>query len=199
MIRWGLLIFVAFVVWQNLTAFFSISLPLLDPFGFAAFLSTLGFVAARSTLRRDQQLKEIQNELEVAHRIQLSILPGNSPFPPTSRGRPYVPMTSVAAISTTTSSPRSPGWTVDRRCIGSWGSRRPYRIDGEARGSFATVDCCRSLSVPVRHEFGSIGQYAEPIRYSSIYPPELRIRRTALLRSRAPTAIAGQEWRRHPD
>jgi sigma-B regulation protein RsbU (phosphoserine phosphatase) len=59
-IRWGLLIFVAFVVWQNLMKFFPISLPQLEPFGFAAFLGTLGFVAARSTLRRDQQLKEIQ-------------------------------------------------------------------------------------------------------------------------------------------
>jgi len=60
-IRWGLLIFVAFVVWQNFMGLFSTSLPRLEPFGFAAFLGTLGFVAARSTLRRDQQLKEIQN------------------------------------------------------------------------------------------------------------------------------------------
>lgn len=79
MIRWGLLIFVAFVVWQNLMGFFVTSLPQLEPFGFAAFLGTLGFVAARSTLRRDQQLKEIQNELEVARRIQLSILPSEFP------------------------------------------------------------------------------------------------------------------------
>ena len=59
-IRWGLLIFVALVVLQNTAEFFPTSLPLLEPFGFAAFLSTLGYVAARSTLRRDQQLKEIQ-------------------------------------------------------------------------------------------------------------------------------------------
>jgi hypothetical protein len=61
-IRWGLLIFLAFVVWQNLMEFFPTSLPQLEPFGFAAFLGTLGFVAARRSLRRDQQLKEIQNE-----------------------------------------------------------------------------------------------------------------------------------------
>jgi sigma-B regulation protein RsbU (phosphoserine phosphatase) len=78
-IRWGLLIYVAFVVWQNLMEFFPASVPQLEPFGFAAFLGTLGFVAARSTLRRDQQLKEIQNELEVARRIQLSILPTEFP------------------------------------------------------------------------------------------------------------------------
>jgi sigma-B regulation protein RsbU (phosphoserine phosphatase) len=96
-IRWGLLIFVGLAVWQNSAQFFHISLPLLEPFGFAAFLSTLGYVAARSTLRRDRQLKEIQKELEVARRIQLSILPGKFPnstnFRVASR---YVPMTSVA-------------------------------------------------------------------------------------------------------
>ena len=96
-IRWGLLIFVAFVVWQNLMAFFPTSLPQLEPFGFAAFLGTLGFVAARSTLRRDQQLKEIQNELEVARRIQLSILPSEFPFSTNFRvAARYVPVSSVA-------------------------------------------------------------------------------------------------------
>ena len=96
-IRWGLLIFVGLAVWQNSAQFFHTSLPLLEPFGFAAFLSTLGYVAARSTLRRDRQLKEIQKELEVARRIQLSILP--SEFPPSTNFRVaarYVPMTSVA-------------------------------------------------------------------------------------------------------
>ena len=96
-IRWGLLIFVAFVVWQNVMGFFSTSLPKLEPFGFAAFLGTLGFVAARSTLRRDQQLKEIQNELEVARRIQLSILPSEFPISMNFRvAARYVPMSSVA-------------------------------------------------------------------------------------------------------
>ena len=96
-IRWGLLIFVAFVVWQNLTQFFPTSLPQLEPFGFAAFLATLGFVAARSTSRRDQQLKEIQNELELARRIQISILPSEFPVSMNFRvAARYVPMSSVA-------------------------------------------------------------------------------------------------------
>ena len=96
-IRWGLLIFVAFVVLQNTAGFFPTSLPLLEPFGFAAFLSTLGYVAARSTLRRDQQLKEIQKELEVARRIQLSILPREFPTSTNFRvAARYVPMSSVA-------------------------------------------------------------------------------------------------------
>ena len=96
-IRWGLLIFVGLVVWQNSAQFFHMSLPLLEPFGFAAFLGTLGYVAARGTLRRDRQLKEIQNELEIARRIQLSILPRE--FPPSTNFRVaarYIPMTAVA-------------------------------------------------------------------------------------------------------
>jgi len=97
LVRWGLLVFVGLVVWQNSARFFRTSLPLLEPFGFAAFLGTLGYVAAKSTLQRDRQLKEIQKELEVAHRIQLSILPGE--FPPSKNFRVaarYMPMTSVA-------------------------------------------------------------------------------------------------------
>ena len=96
-IRWGLLIFVALVVWQNMATVLSTSLPRLEPFGFAAFLCTLGYVAARRTLQRDHQLSEIRKELEVARRIQLSILPPE--FPPSTHFRVaarYVPMTSVA-------------------------------------------------------------------------------------------------------
>jgi sigma-B regulation protein RsbU (phosphoserine phosphatase) len=96
-LRWGLLLFLAIVVWQNIAGFFFSSPPLLEPFGFAAFLSTLGYVAMRSTLGRDEQLKEIRNELEIARRIQLSILPGE--FPSSTKfqvAARYVPMSSVA-------------------------------------------------------------------------------------------------------
>jgi len=97
LIRWGLLIFVAFVVWQNVAEFFSVSSPLVEPFGFAAFVTTLGYVAAKSALRRDRQLKEIRKELEVARRIQLSILPRRFPSSTDFRvAARYVPMTSVA-------------------------------------------------------------------------------------------------------
>lgn len=78
-IRWGLLIFVVFALWTNVSGILSISSPRIEPFGFAAFLSSLGYVAARRTLQRDQQLKEIQKELEVARRIQQSILPTEFP------------------------------------------------------------------------------------------------------------------------
>lgn len=75
----------------------SVSSAKVEAFGFAAFLSTLGYVDARRTLRRDQQLNEIQNELEVAGRIQLSILPAEFPNSTDFRvAARYVPMTSVA-------------------------------------------------------------------------------------------------------
>jgi sigma-B regulation protein RsbU (phosphoserine phosphatase) len=95
-IRRGLIAFVACAFWDNLAHFFWQS-PRIEPLGFAAFLGTLGYVAAKRTLHRDQQFNEIQKELEIARRIQTSILPSAYPhsayFQVATR---YVPMTSVA-------------------------------------------------------------------------------------------------------
>jgi sigma-B regulation protein RsbU (phosphoserine phosphatase) len=96
-IRRGLLIFAAFIFWENFRNLLGISLPNIEPIGFVVFLLALGYVAARQTLQRDQQLSEIQKELEVAKRIQLSILP--AAFPDSTNflvAARYVPMTSVA-------------------------------------------------------------------------------------------------------
>lgn len=97
-IRRGSVIFVAFILWENIRSVLGLwSLPNIEPIGFVAFLAALGYVAARRTLQRDLQLGEIQRELEVAKRIQLSILP--SAFPDSANFRVaarYVPMTSVA-------------------------------------------------------------------------------------------------------
>src|SRR5215813_1312386 len=78
-IRWGLLIFVACVVWENIAGLFARPSHNMESVGFAMFLGTLGYVAARRALQRNQQLNEIQKELEVARRIQLSILPPEFP------------------------------------------------------------------------------------------------------------------------
>jgi len=95
--RRGLLIFVAFAVWENIRGVLQLQLPNVEPIGFAVFLVALGYVAARQTLRRDLELSEIQKELEVARRIQLSILPGAFPNSANFRvAARYVPMTSVA-------------------------------------------------------------------------------------------------------
>jgi sigma-B regulation protein RsbU (phosphoserine phosphatase) len=96
-IRRGLLIFAAFIFWENFRNILGIRLPDIEPIGFVAFLTALGYVAARQTLQRDLQLREIQKELEVARRIQLSILPGEFPnFTNFRVAARYVPMTSVA-------------------------------------------------------------------------------------------------------
>jgi sigma-B regulation protein RsbU (phosphoserine phosphatase) len=97
LLRWGMLSFVAVVFWDNLKGAFSLSSRSIEPFGFAVLLGSLGCVAARRSLRRDQQLNEIQKELDVARNIQLSILP--SEFPASSHFRVaagYAPMAAVA-------------------------------------------------------------------------------------------------------
>jgi phosphoserine phosphatase RsbU/P len=96
-IRRGLLVFAAFAVWENLQSSLGLGLPNIEPIGFVALLVALGYVAARQTLLRDQKLGEIQKELEVAKRIQLSILPAEFPDSENFRvAARYVPMSSVA-------------------------------------------------------------------------------------------------------
>lgn len=97
LIRPGLLIFMGFVLWENIRNALGLHLRNIEPIGFVVLLATLGYVAAHQTLQRDQKLSEIQKELEVAKRIQLSILPGEFPSSANFRvAARYVPMTSVA-------------------------------------------------------------------------------------------------------
>jgi phosphoserine phosphatase RsbU/P len=97
LIRRGLVIFVAFAVWENIRGVLDLRLPNVEPIGFVALLVALGYVASRQTVQRDQQLSDIQKELEVARRIQLSILPEKFPDSATFQvAARYVPMTSVA-------------------------------------------------------------------------------------------------------
>lgn len=94
--RRGLLIFVACALWDNVAGVFGLASKI-EPFGFAAFLVAMGYIVARQTMERDQQLNAIHKELEVARRIQLSILPGAFPDSENFRvAARYVPMTSVA-------------------------------------------------------------------------------------------------------
>ncbi len=95
-IRRGLIVFAAFVIYGNLSDAFG-HYQKVEQYGFAFFLGCLGYVAARQTLERDAELGAIQKELEVARRIQLSILP--SAFPASTSfhvAARYLPMTSVA-------------------------------------------------------------------------------------------------------
>ncbi len=96
-VRRGGLIFVAFILWENIRSFLGLNFPNIEVIGFMAFLAALGYVAARQTVERDLQLSEIQKELEVAKRIQLSILPAGFPSSASFRvAARYVPMSSVA-------------------------------------------------------------------------------------------------------
>lgn len=92
--RTGLVIFAGIALWNNFGGLLGHKS---EPYGFGIFLACLGYVAARRTIARDQQFTAIQKELDVARRIQLSILPTQFPesayFQVAAR---YVPMTSVA-------------------------------------------------------------------------------------------------------
>jgi phosphoserine phosphatase RsbU/P len=96
LVRRGILVFAAFVLYDNITGAL-LHFQDREPLGFAFFLATLGYVAAKRSLARDHQFNEIQKELEIARRIQKDILPSAYPasdhFQVAAR---YVPMTSVA-------------------------------------------------------------------------------------------------------
>jgi sigma-B regulation protein RsbU (phosphoserine phosphatase) len=76
--RVGLSVFVALVLWTNVSEVLGHPARF-EFYGFAILLCCLGYVAARRTLERDQQWSSIQQELDIARRIQMSILPAGSP------------------------------------------------------------------------------------------------------------------------
>jgi phosphoserine phosphatase RsbU/P len=95
-IRRATLIFAAFVLFDNFTGAWGTFYDI-EPYGFAIFLATLGYVAAKRSIHRDQQFSELQKELEIARRIQTDILP--PPYPASDHfqvAARYVPMTAVA-------------------------------------------------------------------------------------------------------
>ena len=96
LVRRGLLLFSGCALYGNVREFFG-RYDNIEPFGFVVLLACLGIVAGRRALGKEQQLSIIQKELEIAQRIQLSLLPVS--FPISKRFRVaarYVPMTSVA-------------------------------------------------------------------------------------------------------
>jgi sigma-B regulation protein RsbU (phosphoserine phosphatase) len=96
LIRRGLLIFIVCALFDNVTGlaghYYNI-----EPFSFLLLLAALGIVAGRRALANEQQLTVIQRELEIARRIQLSILPASFPTSKSFRvAARYHPMSSVA-------------------------------------------------------------------------------------------------------
>lgn len=97
LMRRGLMCFVLLALWDNTLGMYTVHPIILEPYGFAVFLSCLGVVAARRTMHRDKELREIQRELELARQIQLSLLPAAFPPSPAFRvAARYVPMRAVA-------------------------------------------------------------------------------------------------------
>jgi sigma-B regulation protein RsbU (phosphoserine phosphatase) len=94
--RRGIIVFVLFALFDNIGGALG-HRAFIEPLGFTIFLVILGYVAAKRSLHRDQQFSDLQKELEIARRIQTSILPPAYPqsahFHVAAR---YVPMTAVA-------------------------------------------------------------------------------------------------------
>jgi phosphoserine phosphatase RsbU/P len=96
LIRRGLFLFIACALYDNITGIFGHNYNI-EPFSFVVLLASLGIVAGRRTLANEQRLALIQRELEIAQRIQLSILPSVFPHSRSFRvAARYLPMTSVA-------------------------------------------------------------------------------------------------------
>jgi sigma-B regulation protein RsbU (phosphoserine phosphatase) len=89
---WG-----AFVIYNNVRGWLGLGGGDFEFVGFALFLCSLGYLVARRSLRTEESLLAIRNELEIARRIQTSILPE---FMPQLSGlrvaAQYVPMSQVA-------------------------------------------------------------------------------------------------------
>lgn len=96
LIRRGLFIFVMGALFDNISPAFGLYYNV-EPFTFIVFLASLGVVVGRRTLATAQQLSVIQKELDIARRIQLSILPSSFPASRSFRvAARYLPMNSVA-------------------------------------------------------------------------------------------------------
>lgn len=97
-LRAGLLLFSAAVIFENIKSLFGWqSLWNVEPLGLLAFLASFGRVIARRVLRNSERLVELDKELEIARRIQTSILPRQMPTGPGWKvAALYLPMTAVA-------------------------------------------------------------------------------------------------------
>ncbi len=94
----GTLTFAIEALYTNLARSFGHpSSRLLDSLGFAVLLLSFGYVALRMVIDRERRLLSIENELAVARRLQLSILPTAMPDLAGVRvAAAYEPMTAVA-------------------------------------------------------------------------------------------------------
>jgi sigma-B regulation protein RsbU (phosphoserine phosphatase) len=96
-VAWGLAVFGIFVLHANLVGLAIIPGRNLEPIGFLVFVCSLGYLVAHRILSREENLLSIQKELEIAQRIQSSILPREIPqLPGLDIAARYLPMSAVA-------------------------------------------------------------------------------------------------------
>ncbi len=98
MLRAAILILSATVLFENLRGLSGLTLPVNpEPFGMAIFIGALGHPGAVRTIANQERLAAIEKELDIARRIQMSILPRELPrTSQVSIAARYLPMTSVA-------------------------------------------------------------------------------------------------------
>ena len=95
----GTLVFAIEALWVNLARRLGYPppSPLLDHLSFAAYLLSFGYVAVQIAYVNEHRLLSIENELALARKLQLSILPTTVPDVQNVRiAAAYQPMTSVA-------------------------------------------------------------------------------------------------------
>ena len=78
-VRSSYVIFLVFVVNENLGGLGWPHIPDVEVFGFLGFLAGLGYVTARRVFANEQRLATLAHELETARRVQASILPRGVP------------------------------------------------------------------------------------------------------------------------
>lgn len=94
---WGFAIFVASVIYDNVLGLIREDINHFEPVGMCVFLGARGSIAVGRALNREEKLISLESELDLARRIQQSILPSSAPNSSVFRvAARYVPMTEVA-------------------------------------------------------------------------------------------------------
>lgn len=94
---WGFAALISGILWDNLAGLITGDQIRIEPVTFLVFLATLGCIAISRTVRREEKLITLESELDLARKIQQSILPLSEPDEPSFRvAARYLPMTDVA-------------------------------------------------------------------------------------------------------
>jgi phosphoserine phosphatase RsbU/P len=93
----GFAVWIVFIVRENLVGLKVLQGHNVEFIGFLVFVACLGYVSARRVFANEERLLAINKELEIARRIQSSILPQSIPtFAALEIAARYVPMSAVA-------------------------------------------------------------------------------------------------------